>query len=272
MPNAYSTGIATSQAGQSMPSWSQGQSSSSLYGQGGAAVNMDPSRPWEYQYQGQANTTGLAAGPSGYQGIGKYQAAANPGAYRGGFGGAGVYNGPQGQGVYSFNSPQQNDLLAKQYYAKQFRNNLPGLENQMGHNLADSANTSMQGSLDQNAQSNSSRGLLYGGINQGQQQGIRAQTAKSVAQGQSDLNTGLEGAANSMDSSAIQSGFNYQAQQQAMQNQLYKQAMASMASGGAVVGNVLGAVGAVVGGIYGGGAPGAMAGYTAGNAAGRALV
>lgn len=243
MPSAYQTGIATSQANNGV----------SL-----TNPSLDPSRPWEYTFQG-AETAGPRLPGGNY--------ASN---YRGGFGGANVYDGPQGHGIYSFNSPEQNALLAKQHYAKEFRKNLPGMENQMGHGLADAANTQMVSSIGQAKQSNSNRGLLYGGINQGQEQGIRANSANAVAQGQSDINSGLESAANDMDSSAIKQGFNYQAQQQAIQNQIYKQAMASMASSGAALGSVLGAAGAVGGAMVSGGTA-AGAGYAAGNAAGRAL-
>lgn len=161
-------------------------------------------------------------------------------------------------------------LGAKQFYANQFQQNIPGMESKLGYELGNNISDQMNHGIKNLDQSNSRRGLLYGGVNAGGEGAIRAQAAGQMARGRSSINKGLLDASNKMNAGTIDFGVQIQQQQQAIQDSLYRQAMADAAGAGAVVGDVLGAAGAVVGTIYGGGVGGA-AGYAAGKGAGSAL-
>lgn len=195
------------------------------------ATNMSASRPWEYTYMGSQNTAAQ---------------------HRGGYGGAAYTNGPQGQGTYVFNSPAQNAMLAQQYYAKQFQGNESNLENQLGSQLSSQANSQMGQNLNAVRQNNSRRGLLFGGVNAGQEGAVRSGAAQDIASGRSSINQGVVSAGNQMNQDAINTGVAIQQQQQQVQNAIYSQAMASMQSQNAAIGGLLGAGGAVLGGYLAG--------------------
>lgn len=137
--------------------------------------------------------------------------------------------------------------------AANFRQNLPGLENQMGHQLADQSNQQMSQNIQGARQNNSARGLLYGGINAGQEGAIRANAAHGLAAGRSDINQGLLNNANTLDAQAIHTGLGIQQTQQSIQNSIYGQALADMQARGAAIGGLMGGVGKI-GGMFAAGA------------------
>ncbi len=175
-------------------------------------------------------------------------------------------NGDHGMGVYVGYSPAQQQAMA----AHEFRENIPGLSNQMGNQLAGQVGGQVDQGIKQTQQADSRRGLLYGGMHAGNEQKVRGAGAAQVAQGRSDINKGLLEQADKIDSSAINTGLQIQQQQQAMQDAIYAQAMKSSSNTSAMAGQVVGTVAGIVAGAYSGGA-GAYAGYQAGNQVGKSL-
>lgn len=131
--------------------------------------------------------------------------------------------------------------------AQSFRDRLPGLENQLGHQLGEQSNQQMGQNLHDVRQSNSHRGLLYGGINAGDEQQVRGHAASSLAQGRSNINSGMENAANTLDAQAIKTGMGVQQTQQSIQNSIYGQALANMQAQNQLIGGVFGGMGKIGG-------------------------
>jgi hypothetical protein len=147
-------------------------------------------------------------------------------------------NGPQSPGI----NPSLQNLQQQQLQnATQFRQNLPGLENQMQTNMKVGANNQMNQGMQNIRSYNASRGMSYGGVNQGMQQGLRAQTQGQVAQNASNIHQGLINSANQMDQAAISTGMGIQNQSQQMQNSIYANAMANMNSQNQMMGSLIGA-------------------------------
>lgn len=135
--------------------------------------------------------------------------------------------------------------------AQSFRQNIPNTEAQLGSQLAQQTNNQMGNAISQTRSNNSARGLLYGGVNAGQEQGIRNQAASNLAQGQSNINANTQNAAFQLDQEAANTGFGIQQSQQAIQNDIYSQALANMNAASSGISSLLGAGGKVVGGMLG---------------------
>lgn len=148
--------------------------------------------------------------------------------------------------------------------AQKFRSNIPQLENNIYGQVAERGNQQLNNQFGMINQKNSSRGLLYGGINEGQKQNARADMGGFLAGQRSSINSQVEGAANSADMQAISDAQRQQQFSQQINNSIYENAMAQMAGENNIAGQALGAVGAVAGAYFGGGV-GAAAGYQAGN-------
>lgn len=112
--------------------------------------------------------------------------------------------------------------------AQQFRQGLPGLERDMDTQLKGGITNQLRQGLQATRANNSARGLAYGGVNQGQEQQLRASAQNRAAQGFSQIHSGLLNEANLMDQGAIANGVAIQQQQQQIQNTIYQNAMASM--------------------------------------------
>lgn len=135
----------------------------------------------------------------------------------------------------------------QQQQAQQFRANLPQNENTAYSDLAQASGANTNQAVRQAGSSNSARGLLYGGVNQGQQQGIRANNQVNLAKGKSDINNQYETEANKMDAAAVGTGVAIQQTQQSVQDQIYKQALLNMNNQNNAFGSLLGAGGAGLG-------------------------
>lgn len=129
--------------------------------------------------------------------------------------------------------------------AKQFRENLPGMKNKMATDLRVEANDAMAAQAKNINESNSRRGLLYGGINAGQQAQAKGAAQSRLAKAISSNNVNLENAADAMDAQAIETGMGIQQSQQAIQNQLYSQAQARLNGENMMTGSMLGAAGGI---------------------------
>lgn len=179
-------------------------------------------------------------------------------------------NGPDGPGYYHKQDANDSALAAKQYYSDQFQSGLPGMEANMGNQLSAGITGQMEQGIKQTQQNNSSRGLLYGGINAGQEGAVRAKASSDIAKGRSSINSGLLDAADKMRSGTVDFGLQLQKSKQALYDSIYQQSMAELASDNAQLGQVLGTAGLIVGSVYGGPA-GGMAGQKAGQAAGNTI-
>lgn len=181
-------------------------------------------------------------------------------------------NGANGAGYYRAQNSQEQAQNGQQYAAQQFRANIPQTENTLYDQMASTQNQNMNAGIKQTQQSNSSRGLLYGGIDAGQEQGVRAGASSALASGKSAINSGVETAANSMDQSAIDTGVAIQQQQQQMQDAIYSNAMAQMNAQNGAIGGLLGAAGMAAGMYAGAGtSAGAIGGGLLGAQAGKAV-
>ena len=124
-------------------------------------------------------------------------------------------------------------------YAQGFRADLPGVKNQMATQLAQDSQSQLQDDLKASRSSASSRGLLYGGIQQGNEGRQRQQAQRGLLGGISASNLGLDESANQMDAAAVQTGVNMQQQQQNMQNMVYQNALAKMNGQNQVAGSMI---------------------------------
>lgn len=134
----------------------------------------------------------------------------------------------------------------QQQQAQQFRANLPQNEQMMFQNAAQNANRQLGQNLNNINQNSNSRGLMYGGINQGLQAKERANTQVQLAQTRENINDQMNNAANQMDAAAIGTGMAIQQSQQSIQDQIYNQALMNMMNQNQSFGSVLGA-GAMIG-------------------------
>jgi hypothetical protein len=162
-------------------------------------------------------------------------------------------NGSNGAGFYR---PQTTEELAKSsqdYFANQYRQNISKNENDLYNQLATSATGQMNQGIKQIQQNNSSRGLLYGGVNAGQEGALRANTAAGLASGKASINSQVESTANQIDQNSINNGLALQQQQQQMQNAIYANAMAQMNAQNGLFSGLLSAGGMVAGGYLAGG-------------------
>lgn len=158
------------------------------------------------------------------------------GAFNAGtFGLFGQQQGPQSPGI---NQNVSRLKKAQVGYANQFREQLPQIQQQMQGQMIHDTNQNLQGDLRNIKSSNSSRGLLYGGVNAGQEAGQRQQAQKGLMSGISSLNTGLQNEANSLDQAAVKTGIGIQQQQQSMQNAIYQNAMAAQAGQNQIFGSL----------------------------------
>jgi hypothetical protein len=225
MPNAYKTGLATNMS-QPMPAASLSNSQTLSDGSKFiAGARMTPSSPLggggperEFTDRGWAYNQG----------------------------------GAQGAGYYYNPSNSEKMLNQQQYFAKDFRDKLPQMENQMGNQAAGSIGASADQGVRASRASDSSRGLLYGGVHAGHEGAIRGEAAAEMAGARSNINQGLLSAADSMDANAIQTGVAVQQQQQQMQNAIYSQAMAKMNAENASFGGLMSAGGMLAGGYLAG--------------------
>lgn len=250
--NSFSNGIAQSQA------------NSSQYANANNAIPTGQ-QPWNSMVFDPVATAQRTSGINAISGN-------TPTAGQQGEGGTWYDNGSGGAGVYRQQDATSQAHNAQTYYANQFRQNIPQTENTLYNQVGSTVNRNMNQGIKNTQQSNSNRGLLYGGINAGGEAGVRANASSNLASARSSINSGVENAANQMDQGAIDTGIAIQQQQQQMQNAIYSDAMAKMNNSNAGVGGLLGAVGMGVGMYMGAGTKtGAVAGGLLGSQAGKAL-
>lgn len=144
-------------------------------------------------------------------------------------------NKPQAPGISADAKALHKQQLA---FAKQYQAQLPAMQATMANQLSHQAGQQTQGLVNQAKEKESSRGLLYGGLAQGEQQGIRSKAQTNLAAATSDLNAGLQNNAQNITNQAIGGGIGMQQNQQAQQNQLYQQALARSQGQDAMISNI----------------------------------
>lgn len=144
---------------------------------------------------------------------------------------------PEAPGIDPSLSEQQKKQLE---YAKQFRGNLGAMKAEMGDRYRGQVNRQTEAGVRGQEKMANKRGLLYSGINEGNKAAERSSGAAKTASGIAGINQSLEGAANTLDQQAIQTGLGIQQAQQDIQNSIYSQAMAQLASQNQMTGAALG--------------------------------
>lgn len=144
-----------------------------------------------------------------------------------------------------------NMRKAQANQAKDFRAGMPGYQQQLSSNLRQQGSYDLDQGLHDTRQANSSRGLLYGGKNLGDEQSVRGQIGNRMAQGTGQINTGLQSAANQLDANAVQSGLAIQQSSQQIQDQIYGQALARMNGNNAAFSGLMSAGGQIAGAAIG---------------------
>lgn len=120
--------------------------------------------------------------------------------------------------------------------AKDFRSNLTENKSQAAQKLQGDANRYMNKNLDDSQNSMNQRGLLYSGINAGNQGSIRADAGAKLGSAITQSNTSYDTQADQLDSDAVNTGIGIQQSQQQIQNMLYSQAQAKLAGQNAMIG------------------------------------
>ena len=142
----------------------------------------------------------------------------------------------------AFRPPEPDDATKLQNaqidQAKNFRANLPEMQQRLAQNLASDQSRSTYGLLNQNKQEMSRRGLLYGGLNAGREGQIRAQGQANLAASTSQMNQDLYSAADQMDAEALNSAHAIRQNSQQIQDAIYSQAMARMNANNSMIGNI----------------------------------
>lgn len=149
-------------------------------------------------------------------------------------------------------APGVNPNLAKVQQAQvgaynQFTKNIPTMQNQMGNQARQGFNQQAGAQIQRNRSTNSGRGLLYGGINQGQEAGIHGQAATKSANAQGSINAGLLNTQSQLQGNAVNTGLSIQQNQQQIQDDIYQQAIAQMQASSGMFGSAMGSIGKVGG-------------------------
>lgn len=199
-----------------------------------------------------------------------FRNAANPfgpqetvGANKQGTGFADMINGPKAPApsgpstVMPVGTPKQltpEQLQQQQVdYAKKFRENLGGMEEQAFRPQRESAVTSLAQQQQNIRAGASNRGLLYSGLRQQDEANAGANTEANLQNKRADINNSFKQSANAFDQQALSSGMQIQQNAQDIQDQLYNQALnqyqqkngsllGSLAGGG-IIGSALSSIG-----------------------------
>lgn len=134
----------------------------------------------------------------------------------------------QAPGAPGADSDAESVLKKQQDLAKNFRTNLPNMQSQLNAQMAQKGAQSLKGDLRDIRSADSRRGLLYGGVNAGNEGQARLQNSQAMAQGRSDINAATQQMASGFDQQAVASGLMARQNQADIQDLIYSQAMATM--------------------------------------------
>lgn len=143
-------------------------------------------------------------------------------------------SGPQAPGTNpSLSSVEQQQINQ----ANDFSANMPTYQSQMTDNLKTNVNNQLGSNLNTISNNNNARGLLYGGVNQGQRAQAYGQAQAQTAQGVSNINAGLLSAQDQLNANAVGTGTGIQQSSQAIQNDIYQQTLSQINSNNAMLGS-----------------------------------
>ncbi len=131
--------------------------------------------------------------------------------------------------------------------ASDFKQNLPGLTNDLGQNLENQSRRALASDMATNNMSANRRGLLGSGINQAANARSSGQEAVGLAQGKQQLSDQLQNQADQMEASAINNGYQYWQSAKGIQDSAYNAALNNMMSARSGVTGLIGA-GSKIGG------------------------
>lgn len=129
----------------------------------------------------------------------------------------------------------------QQAYAEKFQKELPQMQAKMAQDLSRDAHRRMTSQIRETNQGNFSRGLGYGGVNEGQKQAVRSESQSQLAGKIAGANASLENASNTLNAQAVETGLGVQQTQQQIQNQIYQQQLSNQQAQNAITGSITGA-------------------------------
>lgn len=189
---------------------------------------------------GGAAIGGLLGGPG-----------AAAGAYIGGTGKS-IMPTPDDPGNAPGMDPRYTDLVNKQQQqAQDFRQQAPEMQAQQTRQAQDTSRRSVSQDIAGVNKDTSRRGLLYSGINQGQQQQARQQETQALTQNVANIQSNIEGKAQDLEGKALSSMQTYTAQQQAANNADLQKRVAVQQANNSATSGLFGGLGSVLGGIFG---------------------
>ncbi len=169
-------------------------------------------------------------------------AAGLPGAIVGGFGGS-VFD-QKGGGA---NPPPPVDpslgSLQQQHVkeASDFRSNLPGYEKDASQSLANQSRRQLAGDIATNNMASNRRGLLGSGINQAANARSSGNAAVGYANANQQMQNQLQQQADTMESAAINNGYQYWQSAKGVQDSAYNAALNNMMASRSGVTSLIGA-------------------------------
>lgn len=131
----------------------------------------------------------------------------------------------------------------QQQASAQYQENLPYYQQKMGENLSQQANQGMYQGMQNIESRNASRGMGYGGLNEGMKEQQRAQSQQGLASSISSANKGLLDLGQQLQTGAINTGLGIQSDLQNRQNLIYQQALQQQQSQNQMMGSYLGLLG-----------------------------
>lgn len=150
--------------------------------------------------------------------------------------------GPGGGIEKNPESPATPALTAQQSFYEEYKKNLPFYQQQMSERLSKQAHQAMTGQQRNIEQKNVSRGLGYGGLNEGMKEQARAQAQEQLASGLMTGNRGLLDIGQQIQSGTIDTGLGLQNQMQKYQDELYKMQKAHYDSNNATNASMMGSI------------------------------
>lgn len=133
-----------------------------------------------------------------------------------------------------------NAQTEQQRASAQYKEKLPYYQSRMAEDLAKESNKQMNKAQREVDERNTSRGLGYGGLNQGMQESIRSNTQGLLAKQTQEMNQGLLDLGQQLDEGTIKTGLGYQQDLQRRQDQIYQQALARQQAQNSMTGSGLG--------------------------------
>lgn len=161
-----------------------------------------------------------------------------------GISGIAQYERDQQQRIREQTEPMRKIQQKQQQQADEFRSNLPQYQQTIAQNLRTQGAQQLSEEEKGVKSDLSQRGLLYGGVGQGQIGRTRAAAGARLGNAVSSAQRGLESQAQQMETNAISSAQAVQNAQQEAQNQLYSQSMAQQNGMNKMIGGALGLIAA----------------------------